>query len=190
MFENFLFISVLIVSLFAVLSENMRHSVIYLGVFSLMMALIYLHFNAPDVALAEAAIGVGLSTVMYLVALKKIRVYDICYVNEEENFNDEYILNFRGRVIRPLEFYLEQTEEVEPQLTYTNHSIIEIINEDNHDFIIHQKGMQTYVYGEKSDQILQDLVKNIKDLIPDMANVEVRYLEEVRANANHTQENS
>ena len=69
MFQSFLFISVLIVSLFAVLSENMRYSVIYLGVFSLLMALIYLHFNAPDVALAEAAIGVGLSTVMYLVSL-------------------------------------------------------------------------------------------------------------------------
>lgn len=180
MFQSFLFISVLIVSLFVVLTENMRHSVIFLGVFSLIMALIYLDFNAPDVALAEAAIGVGLSTVMYLVALKKIRVYDICYINEEEDFNDEYIHNFRNRVIRPLELYLEHTEEVEPQLTYTNHSIEEVIREDSHDFIIYQKGMQTYVLGEKSDHIFQDVVKNIDNLIPDMTNVEVKYLEEVR----------
>lgn len=190
MFESFLFISVLVVSLFAVLSENMRHSVIFLSVFSLLMALIYLHFNAPDVALAEAAIGVGLSTVMYLVALKKIRIYDICYVNEEEDFNDEYIQNFRGRVIRPLELYLEQTEEVEPQLTYTNHPVQEVIDDDNHEFIIYQKGLQTYVYGEKGDHVFQDVVKNIDELIPDMTNVEIRYLEEVRANANNAQGNA
>ena len=107
-------------------------------------------------------------------------------MNEEENFNDQYIQNFRGRVIRPLELYLEQTEEVEPQLTYTNHSVQQIIDEDNHDFIIYQKGLQTYVYGEKSDHVFQYIVKNMDELIPDMTNVEIRYLEEVRTNANNT----
>lgn len=179
MFQSFLFIVLLILAVFVVLSDNLRHSVIYLGIFSLVMALTYLYFNAPDVALAEAAIGVGLSTVMYLVALKKIKIYDICYVNEEEDFNDEYIFEFRSHMIRPLEEFMENTEEVEPQITYTNHAIEEVIREDNHDFIIQQQGSKTYLYGQKSDSVFQDILSNIHELIPDIADVEVVYLEEV-----------
>lgn len=181
MFEQFLFIVILIVALFVVLSDNLRHSIIYLSVFSLAMALAYLYFNAPDVALAEAAIGVGLSTIMYLVALKKIKIYDICYVNEEGTFNDEYIFEFRHDVIRPLERFMEQTEEVEPQVTYTDHPIEEVIREDNHDFIIYQKGTKTYLYGQKSDRVFRDIVKNLDELIPDMVDVQIVYLEGVES---------
>ena len=179
MFEQFLFIIILIVALFIVLSDNLRHSIIYLSVFSLAMALAYLHFNAPDVALAEAAIGVGLSTIMYLVALKKIKVYDICYVNEKGTFNDEYIFKFRHDVIRPLEKFMEQTEEVEPQVTYTDRPIEQVIVEDNHDFVIFQKGEKTVIYGQQSDGIFQDIVKNLNDIIPEMVDVEIVYLEGV-----------
>lgn len=143
------------------------------------MALLYLHFNAPDVALAEAAIGVGLSTVMYLVALKKIRIYDICYVNEIGTFSDEYIFEFRHDVIRPLERFMEHTEEVEPQVTYTDNSIQQVIAEDNHDFIIYQSATKTYLYGQKSDRVFRDVVNNLNELIPDMVDVEVVYLEGV-----------
>jgi uncharacterized MnhB-related membrane protein len=179
MFQNFLFIIILVLALFIVLSDNLRHSVIYLSAFSLAMALAYLHFNAPDVALAEAAIGVGLSTVMYLVALKKVRVYDICYVNEAGEFDDKYIFEFRHDVIRPLEEFLEQTEEIEPQVTFTDHSIEKVIKEDNHDFIIQQQGSKTYLYGQKSDVLFQEIVDEIDEIIPDMVNVEIVYLEEV-----------
>lgn len=179
MFQSFLFIVLLVLAVYVVLSDNLRHSIIYLGVFSLTMALTYLHFNAPDVALAEAAIGVGLTTVMYLVALKKIQIYDICYVNEEGEFNDESIFEFRHQVIRPLEEFMEQTEEVEPQVTYTDNSIDTVIAEDNHDFIIQQQGSTTFLYGQKSDTVFRDVVANIHELVPDMANVEVIYLEGV-----------
>lgn len=179
MFQNFLFIVLIIVALFVVLSDNLRHSIIYLGVFSLTMAVVYLYFNAPDVALAEAAIGVGLSTVMYLIALKKIDVYDICYVNEAGEFSDEYIFEFRHQVIRPLEKFLEQTEEVEPQVTYTDNSINQVIIEDNHDFIIHQKGAKTFLYGQKSDKVFRDVVANIESLIPEIVDFEVIYFEGV-----------
>lgn len=179
MFQTFLFIALLTLAIFVVLSDNLRHSIIYLGVFSLVMALAYLHFNAPDVALAEAAIGVGLSTVMYLVALKKIKIYDICYVNEIGEFNDEYIFEFRHQVIRPLEEFIEQTEEVEPQVTYTDNSIEQVIAEDNHDFIIQQQGEKTYLYGQQSDSVFRDVVENIHEIIPDMVDIEVVYLEGV-----------
>jgi len=39
----------------------------------MLLALKYLTLRAPDVAITEAALGTGLATVVYLVAIKKTR---------------------------------------------------------------------------------------------------------------------
>lgn len=180
MFETLLLISLLVIACFAVLSDNMRRSIIYLGVFSLAMALTYLHYNAPDVAIAEGAIGVGLATVMYLVALKKVSVYDICYVNEDvEGFNDEHVAKIREPFVRPMELFLERTEEVEPQIAYTNRPISVVLEENIHDCILCRKGDLIYVYGESSDRIFQDIVANLNDILPDVTNIRIVYRDEV-----------
>ncbi|GEK89096.1 Na(+)/H(+) antiporter subunit B [Alkalibacterium putridalgicola] len=180
MFQTFLLIALLVFASFAVFSDNIKRSVIYLGVFSLVTAVTYLHYNAPDVALAEAAIGVGLSTVMYLVATKKLSIYDICYVNEDvETFNDQSIGEIMDTVVRPLERFLERTEDFEPQLAYTNHPIEQIMQEDDHDIYIHRKGDLTYLYGNKSDQVFQDIVANMHEVIRDNQDIRVIYIDEV-----------
>jgi len=184
MFQSFLLILLVILGGYAVLSDNLRYSVIILGAFSLTMALTYLFYNAPDVALAEAAIGVGLSTIMYLVALKKVTVYDICHIDEDAtDFNDDDIAEIRRSVSRPLEDFIEQTEEIEPQFAYTNRSVEKMIDEDIHDLIISYKEPTTYLYGRKSDQVFQDILDNIHDIIPDVRDIEVVYIEEVKENA-------
>ena len=180
MFQAFLLIALLVFASFSVFSDNIKRSVIYLGVFSLLMAVTYLHFNAPDVALAEAAIGVGLSTVMYLVATKKVSVYDICYVNEDVDvFDDKSINEIMNNVVRPLELFLERTEEIEPQLSYTNHPIEQIMREDNHDTFIHRKGQLTYLYGESTDPVFQDIIANMDEVIRDISDIRVIYTDEV-----------
>ncbi len=50
-------------------SRNLLVSTIYLTVFSLLMALMYVILQAPDVAITEAAIGAGVSTILFLGAL-------------------------------------------------------------------------------------------------------------------------
>lgn len=189
MFQIFLLITLLILGSYAVLSDNLRYSIIILGAFSLTMALTYLYYNAPDVALAEAAIGVGLSTVMYLIALKKVTVYDICYINEDlKNFNDDNIHEIKKSVIRPLELFIEQTEEVEPQIAYTNRNVQDMVQENIHDLIILREGTSTYLYGRKSDLVFEDIVSEIHEIIPDMVEIEVVYIEEVSVNATERNE--
>lgn len=183
MFQAFLLIALLVFASFSVFSDNIKRSVIYLGVFSLLMAVTYLHFNAPDVAIAEAAIGVGLSTVMYLVATKKISVYDIIYVNEDvEVFDDKSIDEIMNNVIRPLENFLEHTEEIEPQLAYTNHPIEQVMREGSHDFYIHRKGQLTFLYGESTDNVFLDIIANMDDVIRDISDIRVIYTDEVTDN--------
>lgn len=49
--------------------HDLLASAAILGIFSLLMALLYLLMDAPDVALTESAVGAGISTVLFLLAL-------------------------------------------------------------------------------------------------------------------------
>jgi uncharacterized MnhB-related membrane protein len=60
-------------AIIAVVSKKILTSVIASGVVSLMASIIFLLVAAPDVAMTEAAIGSGLTTVVFLYALKHIK---------------------------------------------------------------------------------------------------------------------
>lgn len=56
--------------------RDMLVAVVLLGCFSFLMALIYVIMGAPDVAITEAAVGGGMSTILMLAA--------VCLVGREE----------------------------------------------------------------------------------------------------------
>jgi uncharacterized MnhB-related membrane protein len=60
-------------ALFALHTESLVSAVIAAGVISLLASIIYVLLAAPDVAMTEAAIGSGLTTIVFLLALKRIR---------------------------------------------------------------------------------------------------------------------
>jgi energy-converting hydrogenase B subunit D len=51
--------------------RNLLSSVILLGVFSLICALLFFVLKAPDLAIAEAAVGAGLATALFVQAVRK-----------------------------------------------------------------------------------------------------------------------
>jgi uncharacterized MnhB-related membrane protein len=53
--------------------RNLISAIINAGVISLLASIIYLLLAAPDVAMTEAAIGSGLTTVVFLYAFNKVR---------------------------------------------------------------------------------------------------------------------
>jgi uncharacterized MnhB-related membrane protein len=54
-----------------VFSRRLIVSLIGLSMFSMFLTLQYVFLHAPDVAMTEAALGVGLSTLVFLVAIRK-----------------------------------------------------------------------------------------------------------------------
>lgn len=60
-------------ALLAVYMKNLTGAVIASGSISLIASLMYLIMSAPDVAMTEAAIGSGLTTVVFLFALSRMR---------------------------------------------------------------------------------------------------------------------
>lgn len=67
----------LTVTVFIVLSKHLVVSGVLMCAFSSLIALIYLIMNAPDVAITEASVGTGLSTVFTFVALSLIKNHKV-----------------------------------------------------------------------------------------------------------------
>ena len=64
-------LGVLISACMAVFSKKILASVIALGVTGAFMALEFILLQAPDVAIAEAAVGAVLGTVIFVIAIRK-----------------------------------------------------------------------------------------------------------------------
>jgi uncharacterized MnhB-related membrane protein len=138
----------------AVLSLNtpkLRRAVIYLGILSLISSFVYLLYGAPDVAIAEAIIGSAISTVLYLVALKKYHVFTIYYTNANYNqITDSQITRRRAQVLRDVERFFTD-REMEPQIIYTTHDYKYVLQKKNFDLLIHQDFDEVFFYGNKED---------------------------------------
>ena len=63
--------SIVVSGLLAVLLNNLMDAMISAGLASLFAAVSYVLLAAPDVAMAEAAIGSGLATLIFLYAIRK-----------------------------------------------------------------------------------------------------------------------
>ncbi len=57
----------------AIYFKSLLASIISAGVISLLASVIYLILGSPDVAMTEASIGSGLTTVIFLFALHRVR---------------------------------------------------------------------------------------------------------------------
>ncbi|MBR4165795.1 MAG: DUF4040 domain-containing protein [Lachnospiraceae bacterium] len=64
-------IGVLVSACIAAFSKKILSAVIALGVTGVFMALAFILLQAPDVAIAEAAVGAVLSTAIFVIAVRK-----------------------------------------------------------------------------------------------------------------------
>ncbi|MBQ3090036.1 MAG: DUF4040 domain-containing protein [Oscillospiraceae bacterium] len=71
--EVLLLIGLVLCALTAVLNRSIMITILtYMG-FSLVMSVVWLLLQAPDLAITEAAVGAGVSAVLYFLTLRKIR---------------------------------------------------------------------------------------------------------------------
>ncbi|HLW04878.1 MAG TPA: hydrogenase subunit MbhD domain-containing protein [Azoarcus sp.] len=67
--DALLAVTLLITAVLALASPSLFRAVVLFIVFGLLMALVWVRLEAPDIALAEAAIGAGLTGVLLLDTL-------------------------------------------------------------------------------------------------------------------------
>lgn len=66
-------IGIIVSAILAVHFDDLLSSIIALGVTGSFVALEFILLHAPDVAIAEAAVGAVLSPVIFIVALRKVK---------------------------------------------------------------------------------------------------------------------
>lgn len=66
-------IGIIVSALLTVYFEDLLSSIIALGAVGAFVSLEFILLHAPDVAIAEAAVGAVLSPVIFIVALRKVK---------------------------------------------------------------------------------------------------------------------
>ncbi len=66
-----LLILLLVMGFLALQVRNLLSAVIFLAVLSLLSSLLFYHLHAPDVAITEAVVGAGVSTVVFIWLLHR-----------------------------------------------------------------------------------------------------------------------
>ncbi len=140
--EIMMVVALIVLAFMTVQTIRQRRAVVYLGAFSLIASFAYLAYNAPDVAIAEAVIGCTLSTVLFLIAMKKYSVITIYYVQDEEDVTSS-IKKERRELTRSLEDFLLE-RGYEPHVVSTG---CEDRRLGIHDFIIRHDQNNIGIYS-------------------------------------------
>lgn len=71
-FTYILMIFLVVCAVAVSLSKKLLNSILIFMSYSLVMSIIWVLLESPDLAITEAAVGAGVTTVLFLVTLKKI----------------------------------------------------------------------------------------------------------------------
>lgn len=55
-------------------TKNLLSAIIIFMVYTLMMSIIWQQLNAPDLAITEVAVGTGITSILFLLTYKRIKV--------------------------------------------------------------------------------------------------------------------
>lgn len=67
---------IIIAAIFSITQKDLILAVVGTSAISVILSIFYYLLQAPDVALTEAAIGVALSTIIFVIAIKKTERFE------------------------------------------------------------------------------------------------------------------
>ena len=80
LFESILLLSLIVCALSVAFVRDLLTSIIIFMSYSLIMCIIWMILQSPDLAITEAAVGAGVTSILFFLTLKKIRA-----VREEDD---------------------------------------------------------------------------------------------------------
>ena len=87
-FEIILLTFLIICALSASLSKNLLTTITIFMAYSSIMAVLWVTLQSPDLAITEAAVGAGITSILFFVVLRKIEA--IGDIEEKEGKKDGY----------------------------------------------------------------------------------------------------
>lgn len=71
-FEGLLYLFLIVCAISVSFSRNLLSSIILFMSYSLIMSIIWMLLESPDLAITEAAVGAGVTSILFFITLKKI----------------------------------------------------------------------------------------------------------------------
>ena len=84
-FRYILLAFLILCAVYTCIGKGLLRSIIVYMSYSLIMSIVYLLLESPDLSITEAAVGAGVTTILFFVTLKKIHVIDAEEKIEDEN---------------------------------------------------------------------------------------------------------
>ena len=81
-FETILLLGLVSCAIAVSFSKKLLNSVLIFMSYSLMMSIIWILLESPDLAITEAAVGAGVTSLLFFITLKKIRAMEEDVRNE------------------------------------------------------------------------------------------------------------
>lgn len=153
----------LISAILIVFTDKLFNAVIYMGVLSGITAFVFLLLGAPDVALAEIVIGSSLSTIIYLVAIKKFKIYTVYCTGLEKDKDQKTNCIV---LIKAINDYLK-TKEMQLHIINSDQSYEKLSHKYFNSMII-EVAEKIYLHGNIQEQHTQEIKKiaeSIKDCV-------------------------
>jgi len=71
--QSFMLLFMFVLCIVAIELKNLLYAVITLAGASIVLAVIFYMLRAPDIAITQAAVGAGVATVLYIIAISRTR---------------------------------------------------------------------------------------------------------------------
>lgn len=75
-------------AIYSIVQEDLLYAVIATGVVSLILSVFFYMLQAPDVAITEAAIGIALTTIIFVITIRNT-------TRDENKYNEDHINKFK-----------------------------------------------------------------------------------------------
>ncbi len=86
----FLIVMVIIIlaaAIYAILQKDLLYAVLATGVISVILSIFFYLLQAPDVAITEAAIGIALTTIIFIITIRNT-------TRDEDEYTDNHVEKF------------------------------------------------------------------------------------------------
>lgn len=133
-------------ALLTVVTDRLFTAVVYAGALSALAAFGYLLLGAPDVALAEAVIGSTLSTVIFLAALRKYRIFTIYLTGGAQDAAHQPVFDALVRALQRL--------EIEPHFVRTTVPAERLLTRPGCDLAAEVRDGKVILHGEQGSRPL------------------------------------
>ena len=165
MILDIFYITLIVFAILAIQTSVLRNAVIYLSVFSLLCSVVYLFKSAPDVAIAEAVIGCTLSTILYLVALKKYKIFTVYYRCLSNDLDEITMLKAEKNHMKDVLTKFASSKELQLDFINTKSSFKQISDSVSFDMIIFHSNHGIWLHGLKNSYQYNELIVYLSEYL-------------------------